>query len=63
MKPISIALKHIMNIYNALQHMMNAHIKHCMWLGLGLTQTLLTSMIIQRYRHIITHFKYVHNAL
>ncbi len=32
-------------------------------LGLGLSLTLLMTMIIWHYRHIITHYKYVHNAL
>ncbi len=40
-----------------------------LWLVLGvrvsskLTLTLLITMIIQHYRHIITHYKCVHNAL
>ncbi len=33
-----------------------------LWLRLGLNLTLLLTMIIEHYRHIITHFKYVHNA-
>ncbi len=34
-----------------------------LWLWLGLTLTLLIVMIKQHYRHIIMHYKYVHNAL
>ncbi len=50
---------------------MNTLIKHYiwswvwlgLWLRLGLTLALLITMITQHYRHIITHFKYVHNVL
>ncbi len=31
--------------------------------GLGLTVTPLITMITWHYRHIITHYKYVHNVL
>ncbi len=43
--------------------MMSTLTMHCMWLGSELTLTLLISMIMQHYRHIIMHYKYVHNAL
>ncbi len=33
------------------------------WLGLGLTLTLLITMIIPQYKCIIMYYKYVHNAL
>ncbi len=54
MKPVSIT--HYEQTYNAL-HVIMA------WLGLELTLTLLITMIIQHYRHTITHYEYVHNAL
>ncbi len=58
------ALNLIMNIYKTLKHTMNTLTMHYMWLWLqiGFTLNSLVTMIIQHYRCIIMHYKYVHNA-
>ncbi len=51
-------IMHYEHTYNALWVVMVR-----MGLGLELTLTLLITMIILHYRHIVTHFKYVHNTV
>ncbi len=61
MEPVSVMhLTHCEHTHEAFKVLM-VTVRVGLWLGL--TLTLLITMIIQHFRHIITHYNYVHNAL